>query len=67
MLLSEAVNRAIRADASMAATIPESRQVVAFRNILAHGYDGVSDALVWSIATESFPAVAERARALLAG
>jgi len=41
-----------RWDARRAAEVPDLRRIVAFRNILIHGYATVDDALVWSVATE---------------
>jgi uncharacterized protein with HEPN domain len=38
-ILGEALNRLNRLDATLAARIPDLRQIVAFRNILIHGYD----------------------------
>jgi uncharacterized protein with HEPN domain len=54
-IIGEALNRAVRADASLADAIPQSSRAIGFRNILAHGYDSVSTAVVWSIASESVP------------
>lgn len=65
-ILGEALNRALRADPSLAERLPDAAQVVSFRNILAHGYDSVSDALVWSLALEKLPALMPEIRQLLA-
>ena len=35
--------------------IPDARQIIAFRNIIAHGYDFVSDDLVYKIVKEDIP------------
>jgi uncharacterized protein with HEPN domain len=64
-IVGEALNRVLRIDGSFGEAFPEAKQVIGFRNILAHGYDRVSDALVWSIATESLPALVARAVQLM--
>jgi len=65
-ILGEALARALRADASLADYLPDAVDVIGFRNVLAHGYDAVSDVLVWSIAQEKLPALLERLRTTLA-
>ncbi len=37
------------ADPALAAAIPELPRIVAFRNILIHGYATVDDRLVWGV------------------
>lgn len=64
-IIGEALSRAVRADASLAGRLPEAAGVIGFRNVLAHGYDTVSDALVWSIAREQLPPLLTRLRVLL--
>jgi uncharacterized protein with HEPN domain len=64
-IVGEALNRVLRLDESFADSFPEANQVIGFRNILAHGYDRVSDVLVWSIAQESLPKLVDTSRALI--
>jgi uncharacterized protein with HEPN domain len=45
-IVGEALNQLSKADADLAAAIPELGRIVAFRNILIHGYATVDDALV---------------------
>jgi uncharacterized protein with HEPN domain len=54
-IAGEALVRALRADETLAERLPESRDVIGFRNVLAHGYDTVSAPLVWSIAHDNLP------------
>lgn len=54
-ILGEALRRAVEADPSLVRRLPETSSAIGFRNILAHGYDRVSDALVWSIAHDRLP------------
>jgi uncharacterized protein with HEPN domain len=52
-------------DADLAASIPDLRRIVAFRNILIHGYAVVDDALVWQVLTDKLPGLTKTVRALL--
>lgn len=48
-ILGEALNQLSRVDADTAGKIPELPRIVAFRNILIHGYASVDDRLVWGV------------------
>lgn len=49
----------------MVEEIPEAPRIIAFRNVLAHGYDSVSSALVWSLAGEKLPTLTEQVLGML--
>ena len=49
-ILGEALNKLKRADPDTAARIADLPKIVAFRNILAHGYATIDNALVWQFA-----------------
>ena len=46
------LNKLRQADPQLAAKITDIGRIVAFRNVLIHGYATVDDRLVWEIATE---------------
>lgn len=48
-IIGEALNRIRHIDEDVIEQIHEYRKIVGFRNILAHGYDAVSDEVVWEI------------------
>ncbi len=48
-IVGEALNQLSRLDPDTASAIPELSRVVAFRNILIHGYASVDDRLVWGV------------------
>lgn len=50
-IIGEALNRLRRIDPATAEGVPDLSRVVAFRNILVHGYATIDDALVWEAAT----------------
>jgi uncharacterized protein with HEPN domain len=54
-ILGEALNRLDRLDAALAARIPDLRQIVAFRNILIHGYASIDRARVWRAVQHDLP------------
>lgn len=65
-IVGEALNRLRKVDPQTAARIPDLARVVAFRNILAHGYAVVDHAIVWQLATQRLPELAEVVRNLSA-
>ncbi len=48
-ILGEALNQLSRVDPDTAGKISELPRIVAFRNILIHGYASVDDRLVWGV------------------
>lgn len=51
-IIGEALGQLSQADADLAEKIPDLPRIVAFRNVLIHGYASVDDRLVWQVATE---------------
>jgi uncharacterized protein YutE (UPF0331/DUF86 family) len=47
----EALNRLSRIDPLTATKVPDLPRIVAFRNVLVHGYATIEDSLVWEVAT----------------
>lgn len=64
-IIGEALNRLHRADAETAARIGEYPQIIAFRNILAHGYDIVDPAIVWGVIQNKLLTLKTRVEQLL--
>ena len=62
-IIGEALGTLARVDATIAARIPEFRDIVAFRNILIHGYAILDRARVWQVVEDVLP----RLRSVLAG
>ncbi len=62
-IIGEALNRLRKADPEVAQRIPDISRIVGLRNILAHGYAVVDDAVVdddavvWSAVSERMPAL----------
>ncbi len=54
-IIGEALNQLSNLDPALAARIPEARAIVAFRNVLIHGYAAVENDRVWQIAETSLP------------
>ena len=48
-IIGEALTRISRIDAIVLESITDSRAIRSFRNVLAHAYDHVEDAIVWGI------------------
>lgn len=58
-IIGEALNRLRKGDSETAARIGETPRIVAFRNILAHGYDTIDHEIVWHLIREELPRPAE--------
>ena len=54
-IIGEVLNRSYKLDPELVDAIPNYRQIISFRNILAHCYDTVEDRIVWGIIEESLP------------
>ncbi|MBB3662013.1 uncharacterized protein with HEPN domain [Prauserella sediminis] len=65
-IIGEALNQLSKVDSELAAQVPDLGRIVAFRNILIHGYAAVDDALVWQVLTDRLPDLTAVIRRLLA-
>jgi uncharacterized protein with HEPN domain len=54
-IVGEALSRLAKLDNSLAAKISEHRRIIAFRNILIHGYAEVDSQLVWDVVETKLP------------
>jgi uncharacterized protein with HEPN domain len=54
-IIGEALNALSRIDPKTAASIPDLARIVAFRNVLIHGYATVDDRLVWGVVEGKLP------------
>jgi uncharacterized protein with HEPN domain len=54
-IIGEALNQLSKADPHIGAAIPDLPRIVAFRNILVHGYAVVDNALVWQLLDDRLP------------
>jgi len=66
-IIGEALNRLGKVDPETAAEIPDLARIVAFRNVLVHGYAAIDSELVWEVATSRLPDLSVALDALLAG
>jgi len=56
-IIGEALGKLSQADPAAARRIPELSRIVAFQNLLIHGYAGVDDRIVWGIVEGKLPAL----------
>ena len=54
-IIGEAFSGLQRVDASIAARVPDLRQIIGFRNVLIHGYATVNDRTVWDVVQDDLP------------
>jgi uncharacterized protein with HEPN domain len=67
-VIGESLNRLSRADPITAALVSDLPRIVAFRNVLVHGYATIDDVLVWEVATTRIdPLIATLSRLLSEG
>ncbi len=65
-IVGEALSQLARLDKAMAEQIPDHRAVIAFRNILIHGYAIVDRVRVWRIVQNDLPRLRAALSVLLA-
>ena len=66
-IVGEALKNLRNADPETAQQIPDISRIIGLRNILAHGYAVVDDALIWSAASQRVPELLTTVDQLLAG
>jgi uncharacterized protein with HEPN domain len=64
-IIGEALNQLHRVDADTAEQIPEFQRIIAFRNILIHGYAALQHHTVWGVVEGDLPALSDRVESLL--
>ena len=65
-IIGEALNRLAKAHPGIAGRIPRLREIIAFRNVLVHGYAAIEHDRVWRIALGALPTLRETVARLLA-
>lgn len=64
-IIGEAIKRLAAMDQATAEHIGDHRQIIAFRNVLIHGYDLVDHELVWSTVKNQVPKLLSEVEMLL--
>lgn len=64
-IIGEAVRRLEKDDPDTAARITNYRRIIAFRNVLIHGYDVIDPAIVWSAVEDDLVPLLRDVQALL--
>ena len=59
-IIGEVLNRLKRVDPGLLTRISDYGRIIGFRNVLAHGYDIISDDIVWDIVEASYRGYAKR-------
>lgn len=64
-IIGEALAQLAKRDPDMAARISEYQRVIAFRNVLIHGYAEVDNRLVWDLSQTRLPKLRQQVDELL--
>ncbi len=64
-VVGEAMNKLARVDEGTARRITNFQRIIAFRNILIHGYTDVDDGLVWDVVGTYLPRLVREVNSLL--
>jgi uncharacterized protein with HEPN domain len=64
-IVGEALSQLARRDERAFSRISESRRIVAFRNLLIHGYADVDDRIVWDVIETKLPTLRRQIETLL--
>ena len=65
-IIGEALTKLAGVDEKLVARISEHRRIIAFRNILIHGYADVDARLVWDVVEAKLPVLRQEVESLLA-
>lgn len=64
-IIGEALSQLHKVDPAMTSKIHEFRRIVAFRNILIHGYASIHNETVWGVVQNDLPVLAHQVDDLL--
>ena len=64
-IIGEALSRLAKIDNDIAEQVTGYQRIIAFRNILIHGYAQVDDHVVWDVLQENLPILKNEAAKLL--
>jgi uncharacterized protein with HEPN domain len=64
-IIGEALVRLDKGGPETAAQIPDRAKIIAFRNIIIHGYAGVDDKIVWGVIEGDLPSLRAAVASLL--
>lgn len=64
-IIGEALAQLARRNGALVEGISEYRRIIAFRNLLIHGYAQVDDRLVWDVVQTRLPTLRQQVNALL--
>jgi len=64
-IIGEAMNRLVRYDPEVASRIGDYPRIIAFRNLLIHGYDLIDHAQVWNVVREQVPILLRQVESIL--
>jgi uncharacterized protein with HEPN domain len=64
-IIGEALGQLAKLDGSLAGQVPRLAQIVAFRNVLIHGYAVVNHETVWNVIQDALPELIAALRRLL--
>jgi uncharacterized protein with HEPN domain len=64
-IIGEAARRLTRHDPQTASRLPDLPRIIAFRNVLAHGYDAIDHVRVWDVVKRSLPQFVTEVETLL--
>lgn len=53
--IGESLSRIRQTDSNIFGKIVNAQRIIGFRNVLVHGYESISDRLVWGIIEENLP------------
>jgi len=64
-IIGEAMNRLARYDPDVAGRIGDYPRIIAFRNLLIHGYDLIDHGQVWKVVCEQVPLLLSQVESIL--
>jgi uncharacterized protein with HEPN domain len=63
-IVGEALAQLAKVDLQTSAKVPDLRRIIAFRNILVHGYAGIDYTAVWRLIQDKLPELVANLKAL---